>query len=66
VTAPLSPQQLVERALAAATTDGCFAIAGSESIANLRWANNTLTTNGVSENLELTVVAIVNGSDGTR
>jgi predicted Zn-dependent protease len=66
VTAPLSPQQLVERALAASTTDGCFAIAGSESIANLRWANNTLTTNGVSENLELTVVAIVNGSDGTR
>jgi predicted Zn-dependent protease len=66
VSAPLSPQELVERALAAATTDGCFAIAGSESIANLRWANNTLTTNGVSENLELTVVAIVNGSDGTR
>jgi predicted Zn-dependent protease len=66
VSAPLSPQELVERALAASTTDGCFAIAGSESIANLRWANNTLTTNGVSENLELTVVAIVNGPDGTR
>jgi predicted Zn-dependent protease len=66
VSAPLSPQQLVERALAASTTDGCIALAGSESSANLRWANNTLTTNGVSQSLELTVVAVVGGSDGTR
>ncbi len=63
---PLSPQELVERALAASTTDGCIALAGSESTANLRWANNTLTTNGVAQSLELTVVAIIGGSDGTR
>jgi predicted Zn-dependent protease len=63
---PLTPQELVERALAASTTDGCLAIASGESSANLRWANNTLTTNGVSQSLELTVVAVVNGADGTR
>jgi predicted Zn-dependent protease len=66
VSVPLSPQELVERALAASTTDGCIALAGSESTANLRWANNTLTTNGVSQSLELTVIAINGGSDGTR
>ena len=42
------PQEAVERALAAARSDDCVAIADETSSANLRWAGNTLTTNGVS------------------
>ena len=42
-----SPQETVERALAAARCDDCVVIAEETSTANLRWAGNTLTTNGV-------------------
>ena len=52
------PQEAVERALAAARSDDCVAIADETSSANLRWAGNTLTTNGVSRSRQLTVVAI--------
>jgi predicted Zn-dependent protease len=61
-----SPQELVERALAASTTDGCIVIASNDASTNLRWANNTLTTNGVTETLGVTVIATVDGSDGVR
>jgi predicted Zn-dependent protease len=33
--------------------------------ANLRWANNTLTTNGVMHDVTVTVVAFRNGAEGT-
>ena len=36
-------QEAVERALAAARSDDCVAIADETSSANLRWAGNTLT-----------------------
>ncbi len=52
------PQETVERALRAATTDECVVIAEETSAANLRWASNTLTTNGVSRSRRLTVIAI--------
>ena len=54
----ISPQETVERALAAARADDCVVIADETSSANLRWAGNTLTTNGVSRSRQLTVVAI--------
>jgi predicted Zn-dependent protease len=54
----LSPQETVERALAAAKSDDCVVIAEESSAANLRWAGNTLTTNGVSHSRQLTVIAI--------
>jgi predicted Zn-dependent protease len=55
----ISPQETVERALAAARPGGdCVAIAEEASTANLRWAGNTLTTNGVSATRSLTVIAI--------
>jgi predicted Zn-dependent protease len=57
-----APQELVERALAASKADDCIVIATSRQSANLRWANNTLTTNGVIGATELTVISIV--SDG--
>jgi predicted Zn-dependent protease len=53
-----SPQDTVERALNAARSDDCVVIAEETSTANLRWAGNTLTTNGVSRSRQLTVIAI--------
>ena len=58
-----SPQETVERALAAARGD-CVVIAEDTSTANLRWAGNTLTTNGVSASRQLTVIAIDKRADG--
>ena len=60
------PQEAVERALAAARSDDCVAIADETSSANLRWAGNTLTTNGVSRSRQLTVVAISRDARGAR
>src|SRR5262249_4056236 len=59
------PQEAVERALAAARSDDCMVIADETSSANLRWAGNTLTTNGVSHSRQLTVIAINKGGEGT-
>jgi predicted Zn-dependent protease len=61
----MTPQELVERALAASTADGCIAIVEEASTANIRWAANTLTTNGVTRSHRLVVIAIVNGRLGT-
>jgi predicted Zn-dependent protease len=58
-----SPQRSVERALAAARCDDCIVIADEMSSANLRWAGNTLTTNGVSQSRSLTVIAIARQGD---
>jgi predicted Zn-dependent protease len=62
----LSPQETVERALALARPGGdCVVIAEEDSTANLRWAGNTLTTNGVASSRTLTVIAIDRRADGT-
>ena len=42
----LSAQELVEQCLAASTADGQVAYVTEHSEANLRWAANSLTTNG--------------------
>lgn len=62
---PLSPQQVIEAGLAASKSDGCVVVVQSSTEANLRWANNTVTTNGVSRSLSWFVVAVVNGAAGT-
>ena len=62
----MTPQETVERALAAARCDDCVVIADETSSANLRWAANSLTTDGVSRSRQLTVIAITRGGDGTR
>ena len=62
----MTPQETVERALAAARCDDCIVIADETSEANLRWAANSLTTNGVSRSRQLTVIAITRGADGAR
>ncbi|MFE0103010.1 metallopeptidase TldD-related protein [Streptomyces sp. NPDC059009] len=59
------PHEIVERALELSTADGCVVIADEESSANLRWAGNALTTNGVTRGRTLTVIATVDGRQGT-
>jgi predicted Zn-dependent protease len=61
----LRPQELAERALEISTADGCVVIAEESSEANLRWAGNTLTTNGVTRGRTLTVIATIGGQEGT-
>jgi predicted Zn-dependent protease len=63
---PLPPQDAVERALQAATCDDCVVIAEEGSEANLRWAGNTLTTNGVSSSRRLTVIAMIRNGPAVR
>ncbi|TFV48977.1 metallopeptidase TldD-related protein [Blastococcus sp. TF02A_35] len=57
-------QDLVEQALAASTADGqvTFVVEGSE--ANLRWAGNSLTTNGAMRSRRIVVVSFVDGGTG--
>ncbi|MFI6000463.1 metallopeptidase TldD-related protein [Streptomyces sp. NPDC051366] len=64
-TSRTNPHEIVERALELSTADGCVVIADEESTANLRWAGNTLTTNGVTRGRTLTVIATVDGKQGT-
>lgn len=58
-----SPQQIVERALAASRSDDAVVIVRTVSEANLRWARNTLTTNGETTETSVSVVAIVGEGD---
>ncbi len=53
----LRPQRLVEHALETSVSDQCIAIVNDTTSANLRWANNTLTTNGVMHEVDVTVIA---------
>ncbi|NBE52346.1 metallopeptidase TldD-related protein [Streptomyces boluensis] len=59
------PHEIVEHALELSRADGCVVIADEESTANLRWAANALTTNGVTRGRTLTVIATVDGAEGT-
>ncbi|MEV0194007.1 metallopeptidase TldD-related protein [Kitasatospora purpeofusca] len=63
--AATQPHELVELALGLSRADGCVVIADEESTANLRWAGNALTTNGVTRGRRLTVIATVDGAEGT-
>jgi predicted Zn-dependent protease len=65
MTRTTAPHEVVERALGLSRADGCVVIADEESSANLRWAGNALTTNGVTRGRTLTVIAVVDGSQGT-
>lgn len=55
---------LVEHALSVATVDQTFVIVTDSSEAALRWAGNSLTTNGVATRRRWTVVSIVGSSAG--
>ncbi len=59
------PQRLVEHALETTSSEQCIAIAHDSTSANLRWANNTLTTNGVMRGLDITVIAFQGGGNAS-
>ena len=53
----VGPQELVEHALTHSTSEQCVVIVHDSTSANVRWANNTLTTNGVMRSTDVTVIA---------
>ncbi len=56
----MRPQEIVERTLAAAAhLHGCAVLVRENSEAVLRWANSTMTTNGLSTSGHVTVMAFV-------
>jgi predicted Zn-dependent protease len=55
---------MVEKALELSRADGCVVLADEGSTANLRFAGNTLTTNGVARSSRLTVISISGESVG--
>jgi predicted Zn-dependent protease len=59
-----TPQSLVDQAVAVSTADDCVVIVHDTTSANLRWANNTLTTNGVMHGISVTVISFVRTSEG--
>ena len=58
------PQEIVERALAASTADDQITFVVESSEANLRWAGNSLTTNGAMRSRQVVVVSFVDGGAG--
>jgi predicted Zn-dependent protease len=52
-------QELLEKALATSTADACVAIGNVHSETNLRFAANSLTTNGQMQSQTVSVVSIV-------
>ena len=58
----MSPADLAEQAIGAATLP-CVVIVSVTRTANLRWAANTLTTNGLTGSLSMTVISV---ADTTR
>jgi predicted Zn-dependent protease len=60
-----TPQELIERAISLSTADGCAVIVRDVSRADLRWARTTLTTNGESTALDITVIAFSRSATGT-
>ncbi len=56
-------QDLIEKVVAKAACDDCIVIVKDKTQANLRWANSTLTTNGVIQERSITVIAFV-ATDG--
>ena len=64
----IEAQELVERGVSAAASaeaDGCVIIVEEESHADVRFAVNTTTTNGVHRNRSVSVVVFAGGSAGT-
>ena len=65
MTGVMRPQEVVERTLAAAVgLTGCVVLVRESSEANLRWANSTMTTNGLATSASVTVVALVEVEGG--
>ncbi|HEY7048344.1 MAG TPA: TldD/PmbA family protein [Jatrophihabitantaceae bacterium] len=57
-------QDFVEQALQQSTVDGCVVVASESTETNLRWANNSLTTNGQMTSRSITVISVAGESAG--
>ncbi|MBV9514623.1 MAG: TldD/PmbA family protein [Mycobacteriaceae bacterium] len=55
----IAPQKVVDDALAASTVDETIVVVTDRAEASLRWANSSMTTNGVSMGRSTTVISIV-------
>ena len=58
--------ELVEQALGLSRADGCMVVVGRTSRIDLRWAGNSLTTDGASRDLSIAVISVVDGAVGVR
>ncbi|HZQ33280.1 MAG TPA: TldD/PmbA family protein, partial [Mycobacterium sp.] len=54
----IAPQKVIDDALACATVDETIVIVTDRGQASLRWANNSMTTNGVSTSRSTSVISI--------
>ncbi len=61
----IGADELTAAALAASKADGCMVVLTDTSEANLRWANNTMTTNGHSTTRSFSVISVVDGTGGS-
>ena len=59
-----APQEVVERALAASRAEGCVVIVFDSSEADVRFARNTVTTNGTRRDRRVSVASFVARGDG--
>ena len=62
---PAPVHEMVERVLALSRADQCVALGWETTDANVRWANNTSTTNGVGRSTRLFVISVVDGRVGS-
>ncbi|MGW4479773.1 metallopeptidase TldD-related protein [Rhodococcus triatomae] len=62
----IAAQELIEQALALVTVDEAMVVVTDASETSLRWAGNSMTTNGDSRSRSWTVVAVVRDGDGAR
>ena len=52
-------QETIDRVLRLSRADACIVIARRVATVNIRWAHNTVTTNGDADDVQLSVIAIV-------
>jgi predicted Zn-dependent protease len=52
-------QNAIDRLLALSSADACIVIARRRSSVNVRWAHNTVTTNGAADEVSLAVVSVI-------
>ncbi len=57
--------EIIDRILSLSQADDCIAIVEESSLANVRWANNATTTNGLSTSRTVLVIAIRDRRVGT-
>lgn len=60
----ITPQEIIERCLELSEANDMVVLVDESSTANLRWANNGLTTNGLMHDRGVTVIATVGDGEG--